>query len=519
MDRLARFFRWLTILALLVGLVCWVLIVRPQEAGQLWGAVGMLLGAMLQPLSLGALGVGVVSAWAARGVERRTLDVPDGGKKVHGLDSQVLREEKMSDSPSAGPASVFAPVRQGRAARDRWRPRLEALLKGRRPDMVRFVDELLAIAVHADASDIHLQPLELSTRISLRVGGNLEEVATAPQALHAQLVRRLKVMADLVTHQTRQPQDGRFSIDTPRGAVDLRVSVLPTHHGEKVVLRLAQQDISRFQLQHLGLSEAQRQKLEEVLRLPQGVVVITGPTGSGKTTTLYAALTHIHETRGDSTQLATLEDPIEVELPFLSQTQVQRGAGATMADGLTALLRQDPNVLMVGEVRDSATAHVAIQGGLSGHLILTTLHAESALGVFPRLMDLGVEPFLVSSSVAATLSQRLLRRLCSDCRHPAPLERRQRERLRQLKVDVEGLTFYVAEGCRTCEKTGLRGRRAVFEMLILDPEMRRMVAQRAPLPDLYEAARARGLRSLFESALSLAIEGEISVEEALRVTA
>lgn len=516
MERLTRLFRWLSLLTLLLGVLSLYWVLRPQSMGQGLQGLQLVLAALLEPLPLGALAVWLVARWGGRYFERRAYLVPTEGKRVHNLQGG-LQSDLLDAEGSSGPTSVFAPRAEGRAARDRWRPRLEAHLKARNPDVVLFMDELLAVAVHAGASDVHLQPLELSTRISLRVGGELEEVATVPQALHSQLVRRVKVLADLVSYESRKPQDGRFTIGTPRGAVDLRVSVMPTNHGEKVVLRLALQDTSLFALEHLGMAASQRQLFEELLRTPQGVIVLTGPTGSGKTTTLYAGLTHIHQSRGEITNLATIEDPIEVDLPFLNQTQVQRAVGMTMAESLKALLRQDPNVLMVGEVRDSETAHVAIQGGLSGHLILTTLHADSAVGVFPRLIDLGVEPFLVSSAITATVSQRLVRRLCPECRHPAPPDRRQAERLRQLGVDAQGLTFQVAEGCAACERSGRQGRRGMFEILQVDGEIRRLVAERASTAKLYAEARKQGMRSLLESALAMAAEGEIDLAEALRV--
>lgn len=512
MDRLTRLVRWLALLTLLLGCFALYRAMQPQTLAEGLQSLRWVLVSALAPLPLGALGVWLVARWAGQYFETRSYQTPSEGKKVHPLKGSGLDLEE-----SPGPTSVFAPRVEGRAARDRWRPRLEAHLKARRPDVVAFVDELLAVAVHAGASDLHLQPLELSTRISLRVGGVLEEVATAPQALHGQLVRRLKVLAGLVSYESRKPQDGRFTVDTPRGAVDLRVAIMPTQHGEKVVLRLALHDTDLFRLTHLGWSAAQRQQFEELLRLPQGVVVLTGPTGSGKTTTLYAGLTHIHETRGETTQLATIEDPIEVDLPFLQQTQVQRAVGMTMAESLKALLRQDPNVLMVGEVRDGETAQTAIQAGLSGHLILTTLHADSAVGVFPRLIDLGIEPFLVSSAVAATVSQRLVRRLCPDCRHPAPLDRRQSQRLQRLGIPGEGFDFQTAEGCAACERSGHRGRAAIFEVLRLDGELRRLVAQRASAAALFDEARKQGMRSLLDSALALAAAGEIEIDEALRV--
>ena len=269
-----------------------------------------------------------------------------------------------------------------------------------------------------------------------------------------------------------------------------------------------------------SVPEVLRDRYRELLREPQGVLVLTGPTGSGKTTTLYAALEHIHRTRGDTVNIATLEDPIEVDLPFLNQTE--RGPGLSFSDGLRAVLRQDPDVLMIGEIRDRETAQTAVQAGLTGHLILTTLHAESATGVFNRLIDLGVEPFLVASSVLATLSQRLVRRLCPDCRRPTPLKRRVAERLAARGIataDRPGgpLAFQAAAGCEACDHRGHRGRQAIFELLATSTALRQLVTAKATTDRIEELARSEGMTPLRELAVAAAAAGEISLDEVLRV--
>jgi len=501
-NLLAKLLRWLALLTFLGGAVCLYLLFRPSG----WADWTSALRYSLEPALKGpwlpvAAAVAVVATLLARWLDRPVL-----GKAP---------ARPRAATPAEGMGSV-APTAAHRD--DRLRARLEAALAGR-ADIPLFVDRLLTAAALVRASDIHLQPLELTTRISMRVSGELEEVANTPQAHHEAIVRRLKVLAGLVPYETRKPQDGRFTFDSPRGSVDLRMSVMPTGHGEKVVLRLMRVGEGLLRLDELGMNQTTQQALQELLRESQGLIVLTGPTGSGKTTTLYSALQHIHESRGATTQLATLEDPIEIELPFASQSQIQRATGLTFQDALRSVLRQDPNVVMIGEIRDAESARIAVQAGLSGHLILTSLHADSAVGVFPRLIDLGVEPFLVASALLATISQRLVRRLCSHCRHPAALSRSQTKRLTERRVAADGLTFQVAEGCRACDGSGIAGRRALFEILKVSPQLRQQVTAKASTDRLEELARLEGMKPLLETAIAEAARGTLTLDEALRVTA
>ena len=398
-------------------------------------------------------------------------------------------------------------------------PRLSRRLRGQ-IDVPAFVDELLRAAVAAEASDVHVKPTDLESRIAWRVRGELADVVAAPRPHHEMIVRRLKIMAQLVTYQTDLPQDGRFRLESERGAVDVRMSVMPTRHGEKVVLRLARAGHGLIVLDRLGMPRPLIESCRELLAERQGLIVLTGPTGCGKTTTLYAALAHIHEQRGATTSIASLEDPVEIDLPYLSQTQVDPASGLTFAASLRAVLRQDPNVLMIGEIRDAESAHIAIEAGLSGHLILTTLHAESTAGVFNRLIEMGVEPFLVSSSVLAALSQRLARRLCPECRVPAAREASAVERLIRRGVTrtaAESLSFYAAPGCVACGDSGVAGRAAIFESLRLTPHLRDLIASRVATHRIEEAALGEGMTPLFKAAVLEAVEGHISLDEALRV--
>ncbi|MEM8998251.1 MAG: GspE/PulE family protein, partial [Acidobacteriota bacterium] len=423
---------------------------------------------------------------------------------------KTLAPEAPTDRPVASRDDHPAAAEQRRGGVERLR--LEALLRGRSPEVSTFVDRLVARAVESGASDIHLQPAGVDAVVTLRVRGELREIARYPAARHADVVRRLKVLAELPPYKTAEPQDARLAVDTPHGRADIRLSTVPSTDGERVALRLAGDGEAR-DLEDLGLLPQDLERLRSLLEEPQGLVVLTGPTGSGKTTTLYSALQHIHRRRGSTTAIASIEDPVEVELPFLHQVAVDRTRGVGFAAALRSVLRQDPNVLMVGEIRDAETAKVAVQACLSGHLILTTLHAESTLGVFPRLIDLGVEPFLAASSTLACVSQRLVPRLCPECRHTRSITS---ERRRRLGVDSDA-RFFTAEGCAACDWRGVFGRVAVFEILTLTPELRRRIAAKASPPELVEVAAESGTRFFADSALELAARGEISLDRAEQI--
>ncbi len=398
-------------------------------------------------------------------------------------------------------------------------PRLSKRLRGR-VDVPGFVDDLLGAAVAAGASDVHLKPTDVECRVAWRVGGELADVVAVPKEHHELIVRRLKILAELVTYQTDMPQDGHFKLTSEQGAVDVRMSALPTRHGQKVVLRLSRAGHGLIALDRLGMPDPLLDRCRRLLAERQGLIVLTGPTGCGKTTTLYASLAQIHQDRGATTSIATLEDPVEIDLPYLSQTQVEPTTGLTFAASLRAVLRQDPNVLMVGEIRDPETAHIAVEAGLTGHLILTTLHAESAAGVFNRLIELDVEPFLASSSVLAALSQRLARRLCLECRQPAPRHPSTVERLIGTGITrtaAESLSFYTAPGCGACDHTGVAGRTAIYELLRLTPTLRDLIASGVATHRIEEAALGEGMTPLWKAAVLEAVEGNISLDEALRV--
>ncbi len=500
---------WLNVLALLVALLGAVAFYFVHQALSppelLETALELLLPTLLRPSVLAAGLVAIAATVAVRYYELR----PPAKERSR---SHEVKAEQIAASPIHAEAGPWAPSRHGH---ELLRLRLQEHLS-RDGDVVGFINELLAGGVASRASDIHIQPLAGTTRISLRAGGSLEEVAAIADVHHERIIRRLKVMSGLQPYRTDEPQDGRFSLDTPNGAVEVRISVLPTQYGGKAVMRLAQGSAELRGLGSLGMGAELLRDYEELLAEPQGLVLLTGPTGSGKTTTIYASLAQIHEERGHNTNIASIEDPVEVNLPFVSQTQVNRDRGLDFAKGLRAVLRQDPNVLMIGEIRDPETAEIAVQAGLTGHLILSTLHAESTAGVFARLIDVGTEPFLVASSTLACVSQRLLPRLCPGCRRRVKTPRSVRSELSRRGLDADG-DFYRADGCSTCKDTGVLGRTAVYELLRLTSSLRKLVASKVPTAEIEAAAREEGNTPIAAAAVAVAAAGEVAVKDVLRV--
>lgn len=362
------------------------------------------------------------------------------------------------------------------------------------------------------ATDVHLEPEEDRLRVRLRVDGFLREVTSAPAALQQAVVARIKVLAGLNLSERRLPQDGRFTATIDGREWDVRVATMPTLLGEKVALRLLSKEGGLLSLGALGLHPDVLERFKALLRLPHGMVLVTGPTGSGKSTTLAAALSFLNS---EERNIVTVEDPIEHRIPGVNQTQVNPRAGLTFGIALRHLLRQDPDVVMVGEIRDPETADIAIKAALTGRLVLSTLHTNSAAGALVRLVDMGVEPYLVASAVTGVLAQRLVRLLCPDCReryHPSPEE----AALLQVEVDEEDMLFRAA-GCRSCHGTGYRGRSGVFELLLLDDDIRRLVRARAEVGAIQQAAARAGMATLLEAGRLRVLEGETSLEELLRV--
>jgi len=378
--------------------------------------------------------------------------------------------------------------------------------------IIRLINAILGEAIAENASDIHIETFEKRLVIRFRVDGILREVVQPKRELAALLVSRIKVMAKLDIAEKRIPQDGRISLRVGGREVDIRVSTLPSANGERVVLRLLDKQAGRLTLRHLGMNEQDRRQLEQAVKKPHGIILVTGPTGSGKTTTLYAALTTLNDR---TRNILTVEDPIEYHLEGIGQTQVNTKVDMTFARGLRAILRQDPDVVMVGEIRDQETADMAVQASLTGHLVLSTLHTNSAIGAVTRLVDMGVEPFLISSSLLGVLAQRLVRVLCNDCKRAYIADAAECELLGG--IPAEAPTLYHAEGCEQCRGLGYRGRTGIYELVLFDDTLRTMVHTRASEQDMLRHARELG-PSIREDGLRKVREGVTTIEEVLRVT-
>lgn len=378
--------------------------------------------------------------------------------------------------------------------------------------IIRLINAILGEAINENASDIHIETFEKRLVIRFRVDGILREVVQPKRELAALLVSRIKVMAKLDIAEKRIPQDGRISLRVGGREVDIRVSTLPSANGERVVLRLLDKQAGRLTLRHLGMNEQDRDHLERAVKKPHGIILVTGPTGSGKTTTLYAALTTLNDR---TRNILTVEDPIEYHLEGIGQTQVNTKVDMTFARGLRAILRQDPDVVMVGEIRDQETADMAVQASLTGHLVLSTLHTNSAIGAVTRLVDMGVEPFLISSSLLGVLAQRLVRVLCNDCKRAYVADAAECELLGASLAEAP--TLYHAEGCEQCRGLGYRGRTGIYELVLFDDALRTMVHTRASEQDMLRHARLLG-PSIREDGLRKVREGVTTIEEVLRVT-
>jgi type IV pilus assembly protein PilB len=381
--------------------------------------------------------------------------------------------------------------------------------------VVRLASVILADAVRAQASDVHLEPERTALRVRYRIDGLLRDVMTLPRSVTAALTSRIKIISGLDIAERRRPQDGRTRLQVDGQVVDARVSTLRTMHGEKVVLRLLARPEGVVPLNRIGLSEPQLDDFLRTMVAPQGLVLITGPTGSGKTSTLYSAVSHL---RTPDRNLVTLEDPVEMEIAGLNQMQVNEKAGVTFAAGLRAILRQDPDVILVGEVRDAETAELAMRASLTGHLVFTTLHTNDAAAAVTRLVDMGVEPFLIASSLALVVAQRLVRVPCAACAAPYTPSPRTLQLLGLTEADLAGATLVRGRGCDACGETGYRGRAAIFEVLEIDAGMRATLTGRATEAAIRAAARAAGVQPLRADGIAKAMRGETTLEEVLRVT-
>jgi type II secretion system protein E len=381
--------------------------------------------------------------------------------------------------------------------------------------IIRFVNQVLKDAIELRASDVHLEPFEDELRIRYRIDGVLQEVPVPSQIKRFQpaIVSRVKILSHLNIAEKRLPQDGRIKIRVENNEVDIRVSVIPMLHGEAVVMRLLRQNSTLRGLKDLGMDKREVNCFKHVLELPHGIILVTGPTGSGKTSTLYTALNAINDS---VRKIITIEDPVEYQLKGVNQIQVSEKSGLTFARGLRSILRHDPDVILIGEIRDQETAQIAVQASLTGHLVFSTLHTNDAPGAVTRLVDMGVEPYLVASSLEAVLAQRLVRVLCKHCKQEDHSPAAEAYKI-QLGISKETV-LYKSVGCRECRNTGFFGRQAIFEWMDIDNEIRKLVLKEGSNDLIREAARRGGMRTLAEDGWRLVAKGNTTVEEVLSVT-
>ncbi|HLS55542.1 MAG TPA: type II secretion system ATPase GspE [Zeimonas sp.] len=378
-------------------------------------------------------------------------------------------------------------------------PKIEDLLEAEDDaPIIRMINALLTQASRDGASDIHIEPFESSSLVRFRIDGTLRDVVRPRRELHAALISRIKIMAQLDIAEKRLPQDGRITLRIGGRPMDVRVSTLPTGHGERAVLRLLDKEAGRLDLAKLGMSPGTLSAFDRLVHQPHGIVLVTGPTGSGKTTTLYAALGRLDSS---TTNILTVEDPIEYDLEGIGQTQVNARIDMTFAKALRSILRQDPDVVMIGEIRDLETAQIAVQASLTGHLVLATLHTNDAVSAVTRLIDMGIEPFLLSSSLLGVVAQRLVRRLCLQCRQPDPVTRGWR-----------------AVGCLACNRTGFQGRTGIYELFTVDDEVRALIHRNAPESEIRATALRGGMTSMRDDGSRWVEAGVTSADEVVRVT-
>jgi len=400
--------------------------------------------------------------------------------------------------------------------------------------VVRIVDTLLEYAIFEGASDIHIEPMEKELLVRYRIDGILRDVMTLPKSAQAGVTARIKILANLKLDEHRQPQDGRFKISTDQYRVAFRVSIIPVFDGEKIVLRLLNESSQILTLEQLGFQKRSFEMIKANVEKPHGMILVTGPTGSGKTTTLYTILNILNTPK---VNIATVEDPVEYRMPRVNQSQINPKVGFTFASGLRSLLRQDPDIIMVGEIRDVETAEIAIHAAMTGHLVLSTLHTNDAVSTLPRLQDMGIASFLIATTTNVIVAQRLLRKICSNCIYSynltkenikelehrynidSLLETLARENIIESKnMPLSDLLFYRGKGCKICNNSGYKGRVGIYETLDITPDIQKLIMQKASASELFQAAKAQKMLTLFEDGIIKAKNGITTIEEIIRVT-
>ena len=381
--------------------------------------------------------------------------------------------------------------------------------------VVKLLNMVLLRAIREKASDIHLEPFEKEYKIRYRIDGICYDAAHPPRDLSLAISSRVKVMANLDVAESRLPQDGRIMLDIGGRSVDLRVSTLPTLYGESIVMRVLDKNVVSLSLDQLGMNDDVKASLRHLIQRPNGIILTTGPTGSGKTTTLYSCLREVNKIEY---KIITVEDPVEYDIEGIIQVAMNSKIDLTFAKTLRHMLRQDPDILMVGEIRDTETAEIAIQSALTGHLVLSTLHTNDAPSSVARLMDMKIEPFLITSTVRAVIAQRLIRMICQKCREPYEPQKSELKELGITPEEAKGIKFYKGAGCSECNGSGYKGRSGLYELFILDEKMRELVVKRASLSAIRNAARENGMKTLREGGVRKIVEGITSIEEVLRET-
>ena len=396
-----------------------------------------------------------------------------------------------------------------------------AAAEGARPDteadapIIKLVHQIIIEAIQRRASDIHIEPLEKRFRVRYRIDGVLIEVENPPKRLQLSIISRLKIMANISIAEKRIPQDGRIQIQAGGKQLDLRVSSLPTAHGESIVMRILDKEGLTLGLPELGFLSDDAATFERLITLPDGILLVTGPTGSGKTTTLYGCLHFINK---PDRKIITVEDPVEYQLNGINQVPVRHDVGMTFASALRAMLRQAPNIVMVGEIRDLETAEIAINASLTGHMVFSTLHTNDAPGAVTRLIDIGVKPFLVSTSLRAVMAQRLVRKICRHCKRPYPADANEIRSLNINPAQAAQATFMKGDGCADCNATGFRGRMGIFEILVVNEELQKMIYENVGTARIRDKARSLGMRTMREDGARKVISGLTTIEEVVSIT-